>query len=171
MVLSGEDEALQAGAADIAIGSQAAPGFLGDPLLRVKFIAVAHPLHALGRPLNMAGLRREAPVVARDAGWLGAEQRWTVSSLEAALSAVCHGLGFAWLLDHLIAPALADGRLKPLPLREGQHDYAALYLIVASPDRRPGNCCASCAKRRPLGPRPADVSLLSLSASAILAAT
>ncbi len=146
MVLSGVDEALQAGEADIAIGSQAPPGFLGDPLLRVKFIAVAHPahpLHALGRPLSMTDLRRETQVVARDsgtahkrdAGWLGAEQRWTVSSLETALSAVCHGLGFAWLPDHLIAPALADGRLKPLPLREGQHYYASLCLIVACPDR------------------------------------
>ncbi len=146
MVLSGVDEALQASEADIAIGAQIPQGFLGDPLLQVKFIAVAHPahpLHALGRPLSLVDLRRETQVVARDsgtahkrdAGWLGAEQRWTVSGLETALSAVCHGLGFAWLPDHLIAPALADGRLKPLPLREGQHYYASLSLIVACPDR------------------------------------
>jgi len=146
MVLSGVDEALQAGEADIAIGAQIPQGFLGDPLLQVKFIAVAHPahpLHALDQSLNLVDLRRETQVVARDsgtahkrdAGWLGAEQRWTVSGLETALTAVCHGLGFAWLPDHLIAPALADGRLKPLPLREGQHYFASLSLIVACPDR------------------------------------
>ncbi len=148
MALSGVDEALQTGAADIAIGGQVPQGFLGDPLLHMKFIAVAHPthpLHVLGRSLSAADLRRETQVVVRDSGtarkrdsgWLGAEQRWTVGGLETALLAVCHGLGFAWLPDHLIAPALADGRLKPLPLREGQHYYASLSLIVACP-ARPG---------------------------------
>ena len=34
-----------------------------------------------------------------------------MSSLETALSAVCHGLGFAWLPDHLIAPALSGDEL------------------------------------------------------------
>ncbi|HEB94000.1 MAG TPA: LysR family transcriptional regulator [Gammaproteobacteria bacterium] len=146
MVLSGVDEALQTGMADIAIGGQVPQGFLGDPLLHMEFIAVAHPahpLHTLGRPLSAVDLRRETQVVVRDSGsarkrdsgWLGAQQRWTVSGLETALSAVCHGLGFAWLPDHLIAPALAGGRLKPLPLREGQRYSAALCLIVAYPDR------------------------------------
>ena len=146
MVLSGVDEALQTGVADIAIGGQVPQGFLGDPLLHMEFIAVAHPehpLHTLGRPLSVADLRCETQVVVRDSGtarkrdsgWLGAERRWTVSSLETALLAVCHGLGFAWLPDHLIAPALADARLKPLPLREGQRYSASLCLIVADPDQ------------------------------------
>ncbi|VAW95410.1 Transcriptional regulator, LysR family [hydrothermal vent metagenome] len=146
MVLSGVDEALQMGTVDIAIGGQVPQGFLGDPLLHMEFIAVAHPahpLHALERPLSAADLRRETQVVVRDSGtahkrdsgWLGAEQRWTVGGLETALLAVCHGLGFAWLPDHLIAPALADGRLRPLPLREGQRYSASLCLIVAHPDR------------------------------------
>ena len=146
LVLSGVDDALQAGEADIAIGSQVPTGFLGDPLLSVEFVAVAHPqhaLHALERPLGVDDLRREVQVVARDSGsghkrdvgWLGARQRWTVSGLDTVLSAVCHGLGFAWLPEHLIAPALADGRLRPLPLREGARYCANLNLIIACPDR------------------------------------
>ena len=151
VVLSGVDEALQAGDTDIAIGGQVPPGFLGDLLLTVEFIAVAHPehaLHALGRPLEMADLRRENQVVARDsgsghkrdAGWLGARQRWTVSGLDTAMEAVSHGLGFAWLPEHLIAPALAEGRLRELPLREGARYTATLYLISGRPDR-PGPAC------------------------------
>ena len=55
----------------------------------------------------------------RDAGWLGAEQRWTVGSLPTARTFVSSGLGFAWLPRHLIVRELQDGLLKPLPLTQG----------------------------------------------------
>lgn len=142
VVLSGVDEALQAGTADIAIGGQVPQGFLGDLLLNVEFVAVAHPqhpLHLLDRPLDSHDLRREIQVVARDsgrahkrdAGWLGARNRWTVNGLDTALEAVRHGLGFAWLPEHLIAEAIAGGSLRPLPLREGARYSASLYLVLA----------------------------------------
>ena len=144
VVLSGVDEALQAGQADVAIGGQVPEGFLGDVLLEVEFVAVAHPahpLHALERPLTGSDLRREMQVVirdsghahSRDAGWLGAENRWTVSSIDTALTLVSHGLGFAWLPCHEIRGPLAAGRLKPLSLREGQRYSVPLYLILGQP--------------------------------------
>lgn len=140
VVLSGVDEALRAGTADIAIGGQVPDGFLGDVLLEVVFEAVAHPdhpLHALGRPVGPADLRRGMQVVirdsglgrVRDAGWLGAEHRWTVSSIETALTTVSHGLGYAWLPRHRLGQALREGRLAPLPLREGGSYNVPLYLI------------------------------------------
>lgn len=145
VVLSGVDEALRAGDTDIAIGGQVPEGFLGDVLLEVVFEAVAHPehpLHALGRPLTPADLRREMQVVIRDsglarprdAGWLGAEQRWTVSSIETALTLVSHGLGFAWLPRERLRGPLQSGLLAPLPLREGGCYAVALYLISGRPD-------------------------------------
>src|SRR6202046_3443692 len=88
-VLSGTEEALLQRKVDLAIGSQIPPGFAGDPLMRLRFIAAAHPdhpLHRLGRELTLQDLRKYRHLVIRDSGsqrrggtWLGAEQIWTVS--------------------------------------------------------------------------------------------
>ncbi len=140
VVLSGADEALLEGRADLAIASQVPQGFLGDPLLEVEFIAVAHrdhPLHQYEAPLTSEALRRELQVVIRDSGlylnrsigWLGSEYRWTVSSLETAVVAVSSGLGFSWLPIHQINAELAQGLLLPLPLREGGQQQARLHLV------------------------------------------
>lgn len=145
VVLSGADEALAQGDADLVVGYRVPPGFLGDPLLDVEFTAVAHPDHALHhtrRPITMSDLERELQVVIRDSGitlstdhgWLGAEHRWTVTSMDTALTIVCGGLGFAWLPTHMIAPHLEDGRLSVLPLREGQRRRSNLYLVFPRPD-------------------------------------
>lgn len=140
VVLSGADEALLEGRADLAIASQVPPGFLGDPLLEVEFIAVAHrdhPFHRSEAALTNEALRRELQVVIRDSGlylnrstgWLGSEQRWTVSSLETAVAAVSSGLGFGWLPKHQIETELEQGVLLPLPLREGGRQRAPLHLV------------------------------------------
>lgn len=140
VVLSGADEALLEGRADLAIAAQVPPGFLGDRLLEVELIAVAHrdhPLHRSAQPLTSEALRRELQVVIRDSGlylkrnigWLDAEQRWTVSSFETAVAAVRSGLGFGWLPRHQIETELAQGLLLPLPLREGGRQRAPLHLV------------------------------------------
>lgn len=140
VVLSGADEALLEGRADLVIAAQVPPGFLGDPLLKVEFIAVAHrdhPLHQYQQPLTSETLKRELQVVIRDSGlylnrstgWLGSEYRWTVSSLDTAVAAVSSGLGFSWLPIHQISRELAQGVLLPLPLREGGRGLASLHLI------------------------------------------
>lgn len=54
-VLGGTSEALLDGQADLAISPAVPPDFLGQSVLRMHFIAVAHPdhpLHKLGRPLT-----------------------------------------------------------------------------------------------------------------------
>lgn len=144
-VLGGTAEALRDRQADLAIASIIPPGFLGDPLLQLRFVAVAapgHPLHALKRPLTYQDLRRHRQLVIRDssparkhdAGWLGAEQRWTVSHKATSIRATCMGQGFAWYPDYVIRDELATGALKPLRLREGAARIAELYLVFADRD-------------------------------------
>ncbi len=145
VVLSGADEALLEGRADLVIGAQVPKGFLGNTLIKVEFVAVAHkehPLHQLQRTPTHKDLRREMQVVIRDSGlhmkrdsgWLGSEYRWTVSSIDTAVETVRSGLGFGWLPKHQIEALLADGTLKPLGLKTGQQRSSFLYLIFGHPD-------------------------------------
>jgi DNA-binding transcriptional LysR family regulator len=144
-VLGGTDEALLGGQVDIAICSQIPSGFLGDSLMRLRFIAAAHsehPLHRLGRELTYRDLRRHRQLVIRDSGtqrtrpgtWLGSEQRWTVSNKATSIRAACMGLGFAWYPEENIRSELDAGVLKPLPLKEGAERWAELYLVFADRD-------------------------------------
>ena len=143
-VLGGTDEALLEGRVDLAIASSVPPGFLGDPIMQVRFIAAAHPdhpLHRLGRPLTLEDLRQHRHLVVRDTGrersrspgWLN-EQRWTVSHKATSIRAACMGLGYAWFAEDIIREELEAGALKPLPLREGAERWATLYLIFADFD-------------------------------------
>jgi DNA-binding transcriptional LysR family regulator len=145
-VLSGTSERLLSGAADLAVTALVPPGFLGEPLLSVTFLAVAHrdhPLHHLGRPATQRDLRQHRQLVVRDsglkhsvdAGWLGSEQRWTVSHLATSVQAVARGMGFAWLPRHRIRGELAAGELQPLALEEGAERHHELYLVFADRDR------------------------------------
>jgi len=129
-VLSGVEEVLREGSADLAISALNITGYLPIELGEVEFLAVAHPehpLHLLQRPVTFQDLEGQMQVVTRDsgrvqprdAGWLGAEQRWTVGSLPTARTFVSSGLGFAWLPHHLIARELEEGLLKPLPMEQG----------------------------------------------------
>lgn len=144
-VLGGTEQALLQRRVDLAISALVPQGFAATPLIRLRFVAVAapsHPLHALGRELTLQDLRRHRQLVirdsgtgrTRDAGWLGAEQRWTVTSKATSIRAICMGLGFAWYPDHLVQSELASGELKPLPLREGAERFGELYLVFPDPD-------------------------------------
>jgi DNA-binding transcriptional LysR family regulator len=140
-VLSGAEEAISTRSADVVVTSRVPTGYLGDFLFDVPFIAVAHPEHALlklQRPLAAADLAHHTQVVVRDSGlrqprdegWLGAERRFTVSSMEASLAMVTAGLAFAWLPEHLLTPAIATGSARALPLETGARRNVALYLVL-----------------------------------------
>ncbi|MBW2941082.1 LysR family transcriptional regulator [Zhongshania aquimaris] len=144
-VLSGAEEALLERRCDVAITGIVPPGFLGDHILRVKFIAVAHrdhALHKLDRQLDYRDLRPFRQVVVRDsgvrrqrdAGWLEAAQRLTVSRMELSISAVARGLGFAWLPEIAMEKELESGEIMPLPMIEGGERYADLFLILPNRD-------------------------------------
>jgi DNA-binding transcriptional LysR family regulator len=143
-VLSGTEEVLLQRKVDLAICSQVAPGFAGDPLMRLRFIAAAHPqhpLHQLGRELTLQDLRKHRHLMIRDTGsqrrsgsWLGAEQSWTVSHKATSIHAAGMGLGFAWFPEETVLGELEGGVLKALPLREGGERWAELYLVFADRD-------------------------------------
>jgi DNA-binding transcriptional LysR family regulator len=143
-VLSGTEEALVQRKVDLAICSHVPSGFAGDLLMRLRFIAAAHPahpLHGLGRELTLQDLRKHRHLVIRDSGsqrssasWLRAEQRWIVSNKATSIHAAGLGLGFAWYPEETVRSELANGLLKPLPLREGGERWGELYLVFADRD-------------------------------------
>lgn len=145
IILFGAEDVMQQTKADIVITSRMPSDALGDQILEIEFVAVSHanhPLQQLER-ITMADLEREMQVVIsdsgnrkrEDAGWLDASRRWTVSSLETAISAVSNGLGFSWLPRHQIQTLLDQKILTPLLLNEGGTFNADLYLIL---EQNPG---------------------------------
>lgn len=144
-VLGGTQEAILDRRVDIAIASEIPQGFPGEPLLNLRFIAVAapeHPLHQLERALSFEDLRGHRQLVIRDSGsrrdrspgWLGAEQRWTVSNKATSIRAAVMGLGFAWYEENSIYEELKSGQLKPLLLAEGGQRFGTLYLVIPASD-------------------------------------
>ena len=144
-VLGGGEELLEQGQVDLAICSRVPSGFVGDPLMQVRFIAVAapsHPLHHLGRELTMDDLSQHRHLFVRDSGsrrersggWEVTEHRWTVSHKATSIRATCMGLGFAWFAEDIIRDELNNGSLLPLPLAQGGERWGNLYLAYADPD-------------------------------------
>ena len=144
-VLGGGEELLEQGQVDLAISSHIPIGFVGDPLMHVRFIAVAapsHPLHQLNRELTMEDLSQHRHLFIRDSGarrerrggWEVTEHRWTVSHKATSIRAACMGLGFAWFAEDIIRDELNDGSLQPLPLAQGGERWSTVYLAYADAD-------------------------------------
>jgi DNA-binding transcriptional LysR family regulator len=144
-VLSGAEEAIIEHRADVVVTSRLPTGFLGDLLLTVSFVAVAyphHPLFVLDRPVIADDLGKYAQVVVRDSGvkhprdegWLDAQRRCTVSSMEASLAMVKAGLGYAWLPEHMTMESIRNGTLRKLPLQMGGSRPVPLNLVLVRPD-------------------------------------
>lgn len=144
-VMSGAEEAILDGTADVVVTTRVPSGYLGDWLMEVTFVAVArsdHPLFSIDHPLAPEDLIRHVQVVIRDSGvrhprdegWLGAELRCTVSSMEASLATVEAGLAYAWLPEHLVRGALEQGAIRRLPLGAGAMRNVALSLVLVNAD-------------------------------------
>ena len=140
-VLGHRTDALSAGLADLAIYASVPQGFLGNPLLSVRFVLVTssdHPLQRLGRNASLRDLRQHRHILVRETSpvrgspiTVEATQRWTVSHLATSIEAVRRGYGFAWLPELRIRDDLTEGTLKPVPIGEGGDRFAPLYLIFA----------------------------------------
>lgn len=146
VILSGATDALISEEAELVIGIETPSGYLSDPLIEVEFIAVArpdHPLHQLDREITSIDLAQHMHVVIRDSGnqdkmdvgWLNSQERWTVSSIDSALSAIEHGLGYGWIPSNRLIEAFADGQLKPLLLEQGAKYKAFLFMSFAHPQK------------------------------------
>jgi DNA-binding transcriptional LysR family regulator len=168
-VLSGAEEAILEARADVVVTTRVPASVLSEPLFTVIFMAVAHKDHALlklERALTQSDLASHLQVVVRDSGirhprdegWLNAHRRCTVSSMDASLATVLSGLAFAWLPEHLVQPALEDGRLRLLPVEFGATRSVPLHLVLVHPEMAgpAARTAVECFQRHvPLGrPRP-----------------
>ncbi|MDN3653737.1 LysR family transcriptional regulator [Thalassotalea ponticola] len=144
-ILGGARELLEQDEVDLAISPFRLSGGFSEQLTRIVFQAVAHPEHALHqieRPLTIEDLKAHRQIVVRDsalhtntdAGWLGAEQRWTVSHMRSSIDIIKNGLGYAWLPISSINQELQSNQLKTLNLSFENHREAALYLIFKDGD-------------------------------------
>ena len=144
-VLSGAEDAISDNSADVVVTTRVPGGSLGEWLMDVTFVAVAgsdHPLVQIDHPVTTEDLVRHVQVVVRDSGarhprdegWLGAEHRCTVSSLESSLATVEAGLAFAWLPSHLVEEPMRKGTLRALNLSAGASRNMPLYLVLVRPE-------------------------------------
>jgi DNA-binding transcriptional LysR family regulator len=144
VVLSGAEQAIMESVGDLVVTSRVPPGYLGDWLLDVNFLAVAradHALFRLGRELTADDLVRHVQAVVRDSGtlhprdegWLGAEHRFTVSSMDASLATILAGLAYAWLPEHVLLEHLQNGSLRRLPLVSGASRKVSLHMVPLHP--------------------------------------
>ena len=144
-VLTGTQEALLEGKVDLAISPFVPTGFLGEPLLRLKLIALAspnHPLHQHKGTVGFDDLRQHRQLLVRDSGVqrgllkAGPElqQQWVFSSMALSLEAAIAGLGFAWYPEGRVEKEVASGQLKPLNIRDGGSlRFLDTYLVLADP--------------------------------------
>lgn len=142
-VLSGVNDLLIGGTAQLGLDNNIPTGMMGEPLLEMEFFRVAHPdhpLHHLGRPVTQDDMRQHRQIVIRDSGsrrrenrgWLGSEQRWTVSSMSESLGILRKGLGFGITAKHLAQEAIDNGELKPLNIEVEGKFKNMIYLIYAN---------------------------------------
>ena len=109
-----------------------------EALLNIDFVAVAqrdHPLLALPAPLTRPVLASYPLIEILDRqqqqdGQPAAAENWTFTSIEAALEAVLHQVGYGWLPEVQITPWLENGELQRLPLGSGQRRTSSLCMIT-----------------------------------------
>jgi DNA-binding transcriptional LysR family regulator len=108
---------------------------LGEWLMNINFVAVAHrdhPLFSLDTPLNDELLRRWPLIQIADSASSGqaAGDAWTFSTIDAAIDAVMYQVGYGWLPEERIQSQLDQGILRMLPLSHGVRRATPLHLIV-----------------------------------------
>jgi len=109
-----------------------------EGLLNIDFVAVAqrdHPLLALPAPLTRSVLAGYPLIEILDRqqqqdGQPAAAENWTFTSIEAALEAVLHQVGYGWLPEVQITPWLESGELQRLPLTSGQRRTSSLCMMT-----------------------------------------
>lgn len=107
----------------------------GEWLMNIDFVAVAHREHPLCAAeqvsetmLSTWPLIRVAESETQQSP--GAQASWTFSTIDAAIEAVQHQVGYGWLPEERIQPLLTAGVLKKLPLTHGARRATPLHLIV-----------------------------------------
>ncbi len=107
----------------------------GEWLMNIDFVAVAHrdhPLCMLDAPLDEDALRAWPliRIADRDNPQQAVRDAWTFSTIDAAIEAVMHQVGYGWLPEERIQQQLEQGLLRLLPLSHGARRATPLHLIV-----------------------------------------
>ncbi len=140
--LSGTTEALLEKEADIVVGSLTPTGFTSRSVGEITMVPVAatsHPLVKGRADVSEFELRSHRQIVLRDtgtkrkidAGWLGAQQRWTVSHFSTSIELLKSGLAFAFIPSRWVASPIAKGELELIPLEQGQERKIPLFLMFS----------------------------------------
>ncbi|MBZ9612731.1 LysR family transcriptional regulator [Rheinheimera maricola] len=141
-VITGSTELIQQKKADLVIAAAAVipKGYLGEPLCVTRFIPVTGSMNSLASTtqIDQNELSQHLQLVIRDtaqkpqenAGWLRAEQRWTVDNFAEAIEILQLGLGFCWVPDFLVTDAIAAGSLTQLNLSQSSERIAAISLVT-----------------------------------------
>lgn len=137
-ILTGANELLNKGMAEIALSPFTLANELSEDLCQLKFMAVCGAKHPLASKNKVTpdDLKQYRQIVLRDSGleqktdigWLGSEQRWTVSHLATSIELIQKNLGFAWVPQRAIADALQYGLLVPIRLARGGIRTTSFYL-------------------------------------------
>lgn len=140
-VLSGAEEQLLNGLANVCIAYRIPQGFLGEQLIDISFVPVVCASHPMAGQMAISSrqLMAQRQVVIGDSGregkvdsgWLKATQRWTVSSMHTAIEIILSGMAFGWVPAHLIRSELAAGELVELNLKFGGDKRASLFISLA----------------------------------------
>ncbi|WP_315707921.1 LysR family transcriptional regulator [Brenneria uluponensis] len=112
----------------------------GNKLIELTFMAVvsaSHPLLMQPSPLMESTLAAWPRIELTHINQytppkeaLSVADSWTFTTIEAAIDAISHGIGYGWLpIDH-IEKQLQSGELVPLPLMYGQTRSTSLYLVI-----------------------------------------
>lgn len=126
-ILSGVDDKLRHGEAQIAINQMIPSGMVGEPIIEMQFVRVAHPdhpLHHMGRTIHHSDMKLHRQIVIRDSGsyrrenrgFLGSDQRWTVPNMFEALELLKLGFGSGVLALSIAQNAIDAGELKELDI-------------------------------------------------------
>jgi DNA-binding transcriptional LysR family regulator len=142
--LSGAIEALEEGAADLAvstlIGVDARP-LEARRFARVRVVPVAradHPLARAGSPVPGPLLREHAQIVLSDSAHgeapaslnvLAGGLRWSVTEVAAKKEIIAAGMGWGGLPEHAVAEDLARGTLVALDVPELEADAMELFAV------------------------------------------
>ncbi|WP_158597858.1 LysR family transcriptional regulator [Noviherbaspirillum saxi] len=128
---------------DLAISERVPLGFLGEPLVEVEHLPVAHPEHPLlklGRDVSAIDLAQHVQIgvghaADRERSTASSKpmRRWAMSSPDTVVEALTERLGYAWLPEHRIRRWLDNGLLVRLPVGDNRPHKTMLYLIHGRP--------------------------------------
>lgn len=144
-VLTGTEEAITQGSADLVISHALPKGHLGEPIAAFNFIPVCHPEHKLAQitgEIDPNELSQHLQIVIKDSspspnekqGWLRSESRWTISQFDTAIDLLSEGLGFCWLPEHKVKDLTCEGELVKLNIKGSSFRKLISYLVQPKPD-------------------------------------